>query len=64
MDSIRRAMAAPRGGRPVCLICGRGLASGDERLRLRGGAFVHSGCATYDMRRRRTGAERLGYPGR
>ena len=24
MDNIRRAMAAPRGGRPVCLVCGRG----------------------------------------
>ena len=64
MDNIRRAMAAPRGGRPVCLVCSRGLATGDERLRLRGGAFVHRECATYDMRRRRTGAERLGYPGR
>ena len=49
MDNVRRAMAAPRGGRPVCLVCGRGLATPDDRLRLRGGAFVHRGCATYDM---------------
>jgi hypothetical protein len=64
VDSIRKAIAAPRGGRPVCLVCGRGLGNKDERLRLRGGAFVHRGCATYDMRRRRTGSERLGYPSR
>jgi hypothetical protein len=58
-------MAAPRGGgRPVCLVCGRGVSQGDERVRLRGGVVVHRGCATYDMRRRRTGAERLGHPHR
>ena len=64
MDSVRRAMSAPRGGRPVCLVCGKALARGDERMRLRGGAFVHRGCATYDMRRRREGAGRRGYPTR
>ncbi|MBN1527935.1 MAG: hypothetical protein JW895_02675 [Thermoleophilaceae bacterium] len=58
MDSVRRAMAAPRGGRPVCLVCGRAVGQGDERMRLRGGALVHRGCATYDMRRRRDGAQR------
>jgi hypothetical protein len=58
MDSVRRAMAAPRGGRPVCLVCGRAVGQGDDRMRLRGGALVHSGCATYDMRRRREGAGR------
>lgn len=61
MDNVRRAMAAPRGGRPVCLVCGRGLASTDDRLRLRGGAFVHRGCATYDMGDRRSGAEPARY---
>jgi hypothetical protein len=65
MESIRRAMALPRGGgRPVCLVCGRGVAPGDERMRLRGGVVVHRACATYDMRPRREGSERLGYPGR
>ena len=53
-------MAAPRGGRPVCLVCGRAVADGENRMRLRGGALVHSGCATYDMRRRRDGTGRRG----
>jgi hypothetical protein len=64
IDSIRKAIAFPRGGRPVCLVCGRGVSNDDDRMRLRGGAFVHRTCATYDMRRRRTGSERLGYPSR
>jgi hypothetical protein len=51
MDGIRRAMAAPRGGRPVCLVCGRGV-GGDDRVRLRGGTYAHRACATYDGRRR------------
>ena len=62
LDSVRRAMATPRGGRPVCLVCGRMVAARDKPMRLRGGAMVHRGCATYDMRRRRTGSARLGYP--
>jgi hypothetical protein len=62
IDNIRHAMRSPRGGRPVCLMCGRAVAEGDEQMRLRGGAVVHRACATYDMRRRRTGEGRLGYP--
>jgi hypothetical protein len=62
IDNIRQAMRSPRGGRPVCLMCARAVADGDEQLRLRGGAVVHRECATYDMRRRRTGDARLGYP--
>ena len=64
MDNVRRAMAAPRGGRPVCLVCGRGVATPDDRLRLRGGAFVHRGCATYDVKSRSGSAERARYRGR
>ena len=62
LDNIRSAMAAPRGGRPVCLVCGDSVSPRDERMRLRGGTVVHRRCATYDMRRRRVGAARLGYP--
>jgi hypothetical protein len=62
IDNIRQAMRSPRGGRPVCLMCGRAVADSDEPMRLRGGAVVHRTCATYDMRRRRTGEARLGYP--
>ena len=29
---------------------------------MRGETLVHKRCATYQMRRRREGAERLGYP--
>jgi adenine-specific DNA methylase len=60
LDNIRRAMARPRGGRPTCVVCGRSISPRDERLRLRGGTVVHRSCATYDMRRRRVGAARLG----
>jgi hypothetical protein len=62
IDNIRNAMAAPRGGRPVCMVCGRAVSTRDRHIRLRGGALVHRTCATYDMRRRRTGPDRLGYP--
>ncbi len=47
-------MASPRGGRPTCLVCGRGVSHKQERMRLPGGAFVHRGCGTYDTNRRRT----------
>jgi hypothetical protein len=53
VEGIRRAMSSPRGGRPVCIVCGRGVSQKDERMRLRGGQLVHRGCATYDVRRRR-----------
>jgi hypothetical protein len=62
IENIRHAMRTPRGGRPVCLACGRALTGRDEQMRLRGGVLVHRACATYEMRRRRTGDERLGYP--
>jgi hypothetical protein len=55
-------MATARGGRPVCLVCGRAVAPQEQQIRLRGGTIVHRGCATYDMRRRRVGEARLGYP--
>jgi hypothetical protein len=53
VEGIRKAMSAPRGGRPVCIVCGRGVSQKDERMRLRGGQLVHRGCATYDVHRRR-----------
>jgi hypothetical protein len=62
LDNIRNAMTHPRGGRPVCMVCGRGISGNDRHMRLRGGALVHRSCATYDMRRLRTGDDRLGYP--
>jgi hypothetical protein len=57
IENIRTAMSSPRGGRPVCLVCGRGVSPAEESLRLRGGAVVHRGCATYDARRRRVDAD-------
>jgi len=64
LDLVRETMTAPRGGRPVCFVCNRAVSSGDRQLRLRGGTIVHRDCATYDMRRRRVGNDRLGYPPR
>jgi hypothetical protein len=62
IDSIRAAMSRPRGGRPACLVCNRFVTAQDERMPLRGGIVVHRSCATYEMRRRRVGTRRLGYP--
>jgi hypothetical protein len=62
LESITSVMGSPRGRRPVCLVCGRGIAPEEELIRLRGETLVHRRCATYEMRRRPTGAERLGDP--
>jgi adenine-specific DNA methylase len=62
IDNVRTAMSGRRGARPTCLVCGRSIKPRDERLRLRGGTTVHRACATYEMRRRRIGPSRLGYP--
>lgn len=62
LESIISVMGSPRGRRPVCLVCGRGIGSGEELIRLRGETLVHRRCASYEMRRRPTGADRLGYP--
>ena len=45
LENIRTAISSPRGGRPVCLVCGRSVSTTDESLRLRGGAVVHVGCS-------------------
>jgi hypothetical protein len=45
-----------------CLACGKRIGSRDDAIRLRGEVRVHRSCATYEARRRRYGAERLGFP--
>jgi hypothetical protein len=50
------------GGPDRCLACGKRIGSRDDAIRLRGEVRVHRGCATYEARRRRYGAERLGFP--
>jgi hypothetical protein len=62
LDTVRQVLAPRSGGRPSCLVCGRAVAPRDERMRLRGDVVVHRACATYEMRRRRVGSGRLGYP--
>lgn len=62
LNGLRSAISFGRGGHPVCIVCGRTVSSRQEPLKLRGGTIVHRECATYDLRRRRTGAARLGYP--
>jgi hypothetical protein len=64
LDLVRETMSVPRGGRPICSVCNRAVNRDDQQLRLRGGTIVHRDCATYDMRRRRTGNDRLGFPPR
>jgi hypothetical protein len=51
-------------GVPLCLVCKRVVSGEQQQLRLRGGTIVHRDCATYDMRRRRGGTDRLGFPPR
>jgi hypothetical protein len=53
LDNIRTAISSPRGGRPVCLVCGRGVSTTEESLRLRGGAVVHVGCSKQTPARQR-----------
>jgi hypothetical protein len=62
LDSIRHAIETPRGGRPLCVVCGDAVMPRDDSMRLRGGVVVHRRCASYEMRRRRVGEARLGYP--
>ncbi|HKF81199.1 MAG TPA: hypothetical protein VKB17_10270 [Thermoleophilaceae bacterium] len=64
LDKVRHVLAPHADERPVCLVCGRAVAPRDDRMRLRGGVVVHRACATYNMRRRRSGPRRLGYPRR
>jgi hypothetical protein len=47
-----------------CIACGKRISGSDEAVRLRGSVCVHRCCATYQLRRRRYGAERLGFPPR
>jgi hypothetical protein len=58
LDNIRTAIASPRGGRPVCLVCGRGIAANDDALRLRGGAVVHERCSEQSAAAKRGSADR------
>jgi len=53
LENIRTAISSPRGGRPVCLVCGRGVSTAEESLRLRGGAVVHVGCSKRTPARQR-----------
>jgi hypothetical protein len=45
LENVRTAMSAPRGGRAVCLVCGRRIGPHEDAERLRGGAIVHRDCA-------------------
>jgi hypothetical protein len=45
LENIRTAISSPRGGRPVCLVCGRTVTDSDQSTRLRGGALVHAACS-------------------
>ena len=35
----------------TCLVCHRSVREDEQRLGIRGGRYVHSGCSTYRMRR-------------
>ena len=46
-------LVSPRASREVvpCLVCSRAVRQDHDRMRLRGGGYVHLECATYRMRR-------------
>ena len=58
------AFGARESGHGRCLACGGRIGARDDAMRLRGDVRVHRRCATYEARRRRYGAERLGFPAR
>jgi hypothetical protein len=53
LENIRTAIASPRGGRQVCLVCGRGISATEDALKLRGGAVVHKRCERREATRAR-----------
>ena len=57
LENIRTAISSPRGGRQVCLVCGRSVSTTDQSLRLRGGAVVHVGCSKRTPARERAEGE-------
>lgn len=64
LDQVRSLAGHVLPHGPRCLVCGRVVRAGEPEVRLRGDGHVHRGCATYRMRRRPEGADRLGYPRR
>ena len=64
VDQVRSLVQQVAPGGPRCLVCGRVVRAGEPEVRLRGNGHVHRGCATYKMRRRPEGRDRLGYPPR
>jgi ribosomal protein L24E len=55
IENVRSVMVArQRAERPMCFACGRTIAPGEQRLRVRGGSVVHRACATYEKRNPRS----------
>ncbi len=61
-DNVIRAIRPPARGRTVCLVCRHVVSEHEQHVRLRGNGYVHRCCATYEMRLRPVGADRLGTP--
>ena len=61
-DNVIRAIRAPVRGRTVCLVCRDVVSEQEQHIRLRGNGYVHRHCATYEMRLRPVGPDRLGTP--
>jgi hypothetical protein len=59
---VRSLRERSSGTRQSCLVCGGRIEPREDRVWVRGDLHVHRRCATYSMRRRRTGVGRLGYP--
>ncbi len=64
LELVRRTLRPPLLPGVTCMVCRGRVSASEPQVRLRGGPVVHRRCATYDMRRLRTGDARLGYPPR
>ena len=64
VSGFGRLIARNRTSGPPCLVCHQPVLPGEPQMRFHGDTHVHRRCATFRMRGRRTGAERLGFPPR
>jgi hypothetical protein len=60
LELVRRGLRRQAAPGVACMVCLGRVSESEPQMRLRGGAVVHRRCATYSMRRPRTGSERLG----
>jgi len=56
---LSMARLGPTEATEYCLVCLRQVRAGEERVHVPGGGHVHTGCATYRMRKHRQVVRRI-----